>query len=63
MTSSTIILALALMLIVEGMFPFVAPDRWRQSFRKITEMPSGQIRFFGLAAVSLGLILMLLADH
>ena len=53
----------ALMLIVEGLFPFVAPERWRQSFRKITEMPSGQIRFFGLAAVSLGLILMLLADH
>ncbi len=50
------------MLIVEGMFPFVAPDRWRQSFRKITEMPSGQIRFFGLAAVSLGLGFAFLGD-
>ncbi|AKC70389.2 hypothetical protein MB84_14205 [Pandoraea oxalativorans] len=63
MTSSTIILAFALMLIVEGLFPFAAPERWRQSFRKITEMPSGQIRFFGLAAVLLGLMLMLLADY
>ncbi|WP_046291608.1 DUF2065 domain-containing protein [Pandoraea oxalativorans] len=51
------------MLIVEGLFPFAAPERWRQSFRKITEMPSGQIRFFGLAAVLLGLMLMLLADY
>lgn len=63
MTSSTIILALALMLILEGLFPFVSPDRWRQSFRKITDMSSKQIRFFGLLAVGLGLVLMLLVDR
>ncbi|WP_150696823.1 DUF2065 domain-containing protein [Pandoraea terrae] len=60
--SSTILLALALMLILEGLFPFVWPDRWRQSFRKITEMSTGQIRFFGLSALALGLILLLLAE-
>lgn len=60
--SSTILLALAFMLILEGLFPFVWPERWRQSFRKITEMSAGQIRFFGFAALVFGLILLLLAD-
>lgn len=56
--SGSIILAFALMLIIEGLFPFFWPDRWRETFRKITEFSTGQIRFFGLASLLLGLILL-----
>ncbi|AKJ67418.1 MAG: DUF2065 domain-containing protein [Burkholderiales bacterium] len=56
-----LILACAFMLIVEGVFPFFWPDQWRQTFRKITEFRTGQIRFFGFVALVLALILLAIA--
>ena len=48
--------ALALVLVVEGLMPFLAPQVWRDTFRRLIEMSDGQIRFIGLASISLGLI-------
>jgi uncharacterized protein YjeT (DUF2065 family) len=48
--------ALALVLVVEGVMPLVAPRAWRGMFRKLIEMNDGQIRFIGLASISLGLV-------
>ena len=45
---TTLLLALALMLILEGVLPFLAPNLWRDTFRRITQMSDGQIRFVGL---------------
>ena len=45
---TTLIMALALMLILEGVLPFLAPNLWRDTFRRITQMSDGQIRFVGL---------------
>lgn len=50
--------ALALMLVLEGILPFLFPDKWRQAFLRITTMNDGQIRFFGLTSMVLGLILL-----
>lgn len=50
--------ALALVLLLEGLMPFVAPGAWRKAFRQITEMEDGQIQFFGLIAVLSGLALL-----
>lgn len=47
--------ALALMLVFEGLFPFVAPKAWRQTFLKLMEMRDGQLRFYGLASILIGL--------
>jgi uncharacterized protein YjeT (DUF2065 family) len=52
--------AFALMLVLEGILPFVAPRFWRDTFRKFTEMNDGQIRFAGLASMGAGLLLLLL---
>ena len=57
----TILLALAFMLIIEGMFPFVFPTAWRDTFRRIAERPPHHIRIGGLIAMALGLILLLIA--
>jgi hypothetical protein len=46
------------MLIIEGMFPFVFPSAWRDTFRKIAERPPHQIRVGGLIVMVLGLILL-----
>jgi uncharacterized protein YjeT (DUF2065 family) len=56
--AGSLLLAIALMLIIEGMFPFVFPSAWRDTFRKIAERPPHQIRFGGLAVMLLGLILL-----
>ena len=48
--------ALALVLVIEGLLPTIAPQRWREMFRQILQMQDGQIRFFGLVSVLLGLI-------
>jgi len=58
---TTFLLALALMLILEGVLPFLAPNLWRDTFRRITQMTDGQIRFVGLSSMLVGLLLLLWA--
>ena len=36
--------ALALVLIIEGVLPFVAPNLWRATFLKLTRLTDGQLR-------------------
>jgi uncharacterized protein len=55
------LMALALMLILEGVLPFLAPNLWRDTFRRITQMSDGQIRFVGLSSMIVGLLLLLWA--
>ncbi|MDR0996720.1 MAG: DUF2065 domain-containing protein [Zoogloeaceae bacterium] len=54
-------MAFALMLIVEGLIPFISPGRWREAFRRLIQFSDGQIRFVGLSSMILGLALMMLA--
>ena len=56
---TTLIMALALMLILEGVLPFLAPSVWRDTFRRITQMSDGQIRFVGLSSMIVGLLILL----
>jgi uncharacterized protein YjeT (DUF2065 family) len=51
--------ALALMLIVEGLLPFLSPRTWREVFERATRMNDGQIRFIGLISLAAGLVLLL----
>ena len=52
--------ALALMLIIEGVIPFLVPIFWRNTFRRLTEMSDGQLRFIGLSSMIAGLLLLYL---
>ncbi|RLJ62864.1 DUF2065 domain-containing protein [Sulfurisoma sediminicola] len=54
------LLAFALMLVIEGLMPFVAPRVWRETFRRVTELADGQVRFLGLGSIVVGLILMVI---
>jgi uncharacterized protein YjeT (DUF2065 family) len=55
---SVFLMALALMLILEGVLPFLAPSLWRDTFRKITQMNDGQIRFVGLSSMVIGVLIL-----
>ena len=48
--------ALALVLVIEGLLPFVSPGRWRSTFAQILQLSDGQLRFFGFCSVGLGLL-------
>ena len=48
--------ALALVLVLEGLFPFLSPQGWRHAFLKLLQLRDGQLRFFGLTSILLGLI-------
>ena len=52
--------ALALMLVIEGILPFLVPGLWRETFRRLIEMSDGQIRFIGLTSMLAGLLLLYL---
>jgi uncharacterized protein YjeT (DUF2065 family) len=54
---TTLGLALAMMLVLEGLMPLASPASWRQMFRRLADLTDGQIRFFGLVSVLAGLAL------
>jgi len=56
--SATLIMAFALMLVIEGILPFLFPALWRETFRRITGFTDGQLRFFGLSSMLVGLLLL-----
>ncbi|MBL8491161.1 MAG: DUF2065 domain-containing protein [Rhodocyclaceae bacterium] len=57
---TTLLLAFALMLVIEGVLPFIAPRVWKETFQKVSQLADGQIRFLGLSSMLAGLILMVL---
>ncbi|MEO8856458.1 MAG: DUF2065 domain-containing protein [Burkholderiaceae bacterium] len=57
MDGTTFWLALALVLVIEGLFPFLSPSGWRRMFQQILQMRDGQLRFVGLCSILAGLLL------
>lgn len=56
----SLLIALALLLVLEGVLPFLVPAVWRDTFRKLTELTDGQLRFIGLTSMLAGVLLLLL---
>ena len=52
------LLGLAMMLVVEGIIPFVSPGLWRETFSKLVTLTDGQLRFVGITAMLSGLLLL-----
>ena len=52
--------AIALVLIIEGIIPFLSPYVWRETFERLVKMSDVQIRFFGLSSMLVGLIILIL---
>jgi len=51
--------ACALVLVLEGLLPLLAPRAWRDAFRRLTELSDGQLRFVGLISIAIGIIVLL----
>jgi uncharacterized protein YjeT (DUF2065 family) len=53
-----ILAAIGLVLIFEGLLPLISPTKWREMFTQLLQLQDGQVRFFGLSTVLLGVFLL-----
>ncbi|PHV13029.1 DUF2065 domain-containing protein [Chitinimonas sp. BJB300] len=51
--------ALALVLIAEGLLPFLSPRLWRSTFERMIALENGQLRFIGFISLLAGVLLLL----
>jgi uncharacterized protein YjeT (DUF2065 family) len=58
---ATLLVALGLMLVLEGLLPLLFPRVWRETFRRMVDLKDGQLRFVGLISMLGGLLLIFLA--
>ena len=56
--SDAIWIALALLLVLEGLMPAINPGGWRRMFEQILRLTNQQIRVIGLASMVAGLLLL-----
>jgi uncharacterized protein YjeT (DUF2065 family) len=56
----SLLTAVGLLLVLEGLLPMIAPARWREMFLQLARLRDGQIRFVGMGAALIGLALLLL---
>lgn len=53
-------IAIALLLVIEGIIPFLSPNGWRKTLQAISEMPDEKVRLIGLVSMILGVMLLYL---
>lgn len=61
--AENLLTAVALMLVIEGLLPFLLPAAWRETFRRLIELSDGQLRFIGLASLLAGLALLYISGR
>jgi len=55
-------IAISLMLVIEGIIPFLYPQRWRQLVASLAEIDNSTLRRIGLGSMVAGLILLYLVN-
>ena len=60
-TWNALLLAFGLVLVLEGLLPFLSPQQWRALFLQAAKLTDGQLRFLGLAALGVGFAFVLIA--
>lgn len=60
---ASLLTALGLMLVLEGLMPLLLPQSWREAFQRLMAFKDGQLRFVGLLSVLAGLLLIWVTNH
>lgn len=58
-----VLLAFGLFLVIEGILPFLSPDRYKQFLAKMQELPAHQLRYIGLASMILGVLIVVFVEY
>jgi uncharacterized protein YjeT (DUF2065 family) len=54
--TDTLLIAFALVFIVEGIGPMLFPNKWQSYIRQIAEQPTNQLRSMGGVLVTIGAV-------
>ncbi len=57
-----VLVALSLMLVFEGIVPFLYPQRWRLLVSRLAEVEDRELRVAGLASMLVGVVLLYLIN-
>jgi uncharacterized protein YjeT (DUF2065 family) len=57
-SGNSLLTALGLFLLAEGLLPLLAPRTWREALQRLMQLTDGQLRFFGLVFVALAFVLL-----
>ncbi|MBU6467958.1 MAG: DUF2065 family protein [Betaproteobacteria bacterium] len=52
-----LIVAIGMVLILEGIMPVIAPRQWRNTLLKLTQLSDGQVRWIGVIVMILGIVI------
>lgn len=55
-------MALALVLVLEGLMPAINPGGWRRMFEQLLQLDDQKIRMIGLISMTAGLVLLWLIE-
>jgi len=58
-----LLLALALLLVIEGLLPFLNPAGFKQAMQMISQMNEKQLRISGFVSMMAGLLIMYIVNH
>ena len=61
--SDSIVLAIGLVLVIEGLFPLFFTQSWKEAFTRITNQKNGQIKFYGLLSVIIGIMMIFIGTY
>jgi len=53
-----LLVALALVLVIEGLLPFISPSAYRSAVEQLSKLPDQSLRSFGLVMMLLGVVLL-----
>lgn len=55
-----LLVAIALVLVFEGIIPFLAPQKFRQALAQLCQLPDQALRIIGLVSMTIGIIFLYL---
>ncbi|MEM7208322.1 MAG: DUF2065 domain-containing protein [Pseudomonadota bacterium] len=53
-----ILTAVSLFLVLEGLLPFISPEKYKQYIVQVLNLPDSTLRWFGLGSMLLGILLL-----
>jgi uncharacterized protein len=56
--SQEVLIAVCLVLVIEGILPFLAPGQWRNAMKQVIELDDRSLRIMGLASMLIGTVLL-----
>ena len=62
MDADTLLMALGIALVLEGLLPFISPTQLKKAYAQIQSYPEKTLRMFGLICVIAGILLLFLTD-